>query len=133
MLIHEYLDNLRYHFTGYAIIPVPLHVNRQRKRGFNQSLLLANIISKRTGLPLIEGELQKLKSTVPQAETKNRQERTHNLTHCFSVTHPELIAGKKILLVDDVCTSGATLIEAARTLKHAGAREIIGFVMAKTD
>jgi ComF family protein len=132
-LADRYLKNLDHDFTGYAVIPIPLHRTRERRRGFNQSLLIAHIVADRLGLPLIENGLQKTKATTPQASTKGRRERTKNLKDCFTVAQPEIIRDRKILLVDDVCTSGTTLIEAAKTLKQFGSKQILGFVIAKTD
>ncbi|MDO8601536.1 MAG: phosphoribosyltransferase family protein [bacterium] len=132
VLIDRYLGNLSFDFTNYHVIPIPLHVERERKRGFNQSMLIAEIIAERLHLPLLKNELIKTKSTPPQAKTENLKERVKNLSGCFTVLQPKDVAGKKILLVDDVCTSGTTLIEAAQTLKQAKARNIIGFVIAKT-
>lgn len=131
-LIRRYFNHLAYDFSSYTVIPVPLHAKRERKRGFNQSLLIAEIVSQMLNLPLLSGELIKTKQTLIQAQTKNRKERIGNLVDCFQVQNPELLRNKPILLVDDVCTSGATLSEAARELKKAGARNIIGFVIAHT-
>lgn len=132
-LTARYLANLGHHFEGYAIVPVPLHRSRQRHRGFNQSLLIARIVAQLLKLPLIEDALQKTKATPPQASIRGRLRRADNLEGCFAVIRPDVIAGQKIILVDDVCTSGTTLIEAAETLKRCGARQILGFVIARTD
>jgi len=132
LFIERYLGALHNDFRGYEIVAIPLHKQRERERGFNQSLLIAQELAKQLTLPSITNGLIKIKKTLPQAKTKNREQRTHNLADCFAVPDPTVINGKKILLIDDVCTSGATLIEAANTLKKAGARNIVGFVMAKT-
>lgn len=132
-LISRYLSRLNHNFSGYRVIPVPLHKKRERQRGFNQSHLIAEIVSRKLNLPLMDTVLYKEKATLAQAQTKNRKERTQNLADCFTVQTPEAIQSQPILLVDDVCTSGATLTETAKTLKQAGARNIIGFVIAQTN
>lgn len=132
ILINRYLEDLVFDFSEYIIIPIPLHPKRERERGFNQSLLIAEQLASQLSIPLVSGLLVKTKKTKAQAETKNVAERKDNLVGCFTVTRPDEIQDKKVLLVDDVCTSGATLTEAAETLKRAGAHNIIGFVIAKT-
>jgi competence protein ComFC len=132
VILDRYLAKLDVDFSNYSIIPLPLHPRRERERGFNQSLLLAQHVSARLQLPLLTNVLCKTRSTKAQAETKSHEERLTNLAGCFMVPSGVNLIDKKILLVDDVCTSGATLTEAAQTLKAAGAKSIIGFVVAKT-
>lgn len=131
-LMDRYLRKLQFEFTDYHIIPIPLHPKRERERGFNQSLILAEHLAKSLQIPLLKTAFTKIKPTIAQAKTQNLHERKNNLLGCFAVSDVQAIQNKKILLVDDVCTSGATLIEAAHTLKRAGAKNIIGFVMART-
>lgn len=131
--MNRYLAQLAFNFDDYLILPIPLHSKRQRERGFNQSELIASTLATQLHLPMLTDTLEKIKQTKPQAETKNIQERRANLAGCFRVTKPELVLRKNIILVDDVCTSGATLIEATNVLKQAGGRNIIGFVIAQTD
>lgn len=113
------------------ILPVPLHRTSRRRRGFNQSELIAHEICLRFETPLCSNILIKHKRT---AEQKNlsRNERLVNLSGAFSVTRPELIRGKCILLVDDVCTTGSTLSEIARLLKENGAAEVHCAACCKT-
>jgi ComF family protein len=132
-LIRRYLHTLQYDFSTYVVVPIPLHKKRERERGFNQSLLIAEIVAAELHLPLLREALLKTRSTKPQAKTVDRTERKSNLIGCFEILDQKAITGQNILLVDDVCTSGSTLIEAAQTLKASGAREIIGFVIARTD
>ncbi len=131
-LMSRYLAELTFDWSGYAVVPIPLHPRRERERGFNQTQLLAEHFAEQLHLPLLAGALTKIKFTRPQAETKSLQERRSNLRGSFHVPQPVEVANKKIVLIDDVSTSGTTLIEAAITLKKAGAKNIIGFVMAKT-
>jgi ComF family protein len=125
---------------SYTIIPIPLARRRNLERGRNQSAEIAARLVKKlgaqlapeTGPPLgAPGVLVKTKDTKPQAETRDLQERLENLSGCFAVENPAAIAGKKILLIDDVTTSGSTFIEASKVLRAAGARKIIAIAAAK--
>lgn len=131
-LLIKQLPAISYRLEGYIVIPVPLHPSRERRRGFNQSILIARLISEKLNLPLVTDELLKARQTLPQAKTKNIKERRQNLAGSFTLAGKRNLYRQKILLVDDVCTSGTTLIEAANTLKRAGAQEIIGFTLAQT-
>lgn len=90
-----------------VIIPVPLHKKRLRKRGYNQSEYIAKGLSDELNIPVVNGVLLKKHFTETQT-FKSREERWQNTMDSFEVKHPELIAGKNILLVDDVITTGAT-------------------------
>jgi ComF family protein len=111
------------------LIPVPLHKSRYRERGFNQSEIVAEEISKIAGLPLLKNVLLRKKNTKDQTNL-SFQEREENVKGAFVVTQPEIINGKRIVLVDDVITTGATLSECARTLRQAGAEKILGMTIA---
>ena len=111
------------------LIPVPLHNSRYRERGFNQSDILAEGISKVIGLSVLKSVLKRKKNTKDQTRL-SPQEREKNVRGAFVVTEPERINGKKIILVDDVITTGATLSECARMLKQAGAEKILGMTIA---
>jgi ComF family protein len=89
-----------------VVIPVPLHRARQRERGFNQSEVLAEGISRATGLPLARDILKRKRNTKDQTYL-NVQQRTENVKGAFVVTQPERISDKKVILVDDVMTTGA--------------------------
>lgn len=104
----------------HAIIPVPLHRTRERERGFNQSRLLAEEISRATGVELMNGVL--LRHLFTKTQTRmGRRARAKNIAGAFKVAQVGCIRGKTILLVDDVHTTGATLNECARVLKEGGA------------
>lgn len=113
-----------------GIIPVPLHPQRLREREYNQSLLLANRLSRHTGIPLVLGCLVRIRSTVPQTSL-SRKERLTNLHRAFSIAKPAHIQGKRILLVDDVFTTGTTLHECAKTLRRAGCGPVFGLTLAR--
>lgn len=113
------------------LIPVPLHASRLRQRGFNQSELLANCIAKH--LCLNAGSfLVRIKNTSPQSEIHDYDKRDANVKDSFILkpAHANRIRGKKVLLVDDVVTSGATLKECAKVLKSEGASEINAITVA---
>lgn len=111
------------------IVPVPLHYRRQWLRGYNQSELLARMLGKRLAIPC-RTPLRRVRPTRRQA-TLPRAERLKNLSGAFRVKPPDAIAGKRILLIDDVLTTGATLHAAARALLDAGAAEVNVFVVAR--
>jgi ComF family protein len=105
------------------IIPVPLHKNRQRKRGYNQSELIAHGLSEELNIPVLTNVLHKKHFTETQT-FKSREERWQNTFESFEVNHVESIAGKKILLVDDVITTGATTEACIYQLSKAGCAEV---------
>ena len=113
---------------GAVLVPIPLHHSRKRSRGFNQSELLVLYLSDRLKLQKETKILWKIRKTKPQTEL-SAQDRRSNLTDVFTVTDVNLVK-KTILLLDDVKTTGATLEEAAKTLKKAGARQVWAITIA---
>lgn len=115
-----------------CVVPVPLHPHKERARGFNQALLVAQVFAKEIGVPIITNALTKTIDTMPQARIASRDERLKNLTGAFSAHAKELqhYSNTAIILVDDVATTGTTLFEASRALEQAGVETIIGFVVA---
>ncbi|MGZ3512977.1 MAG: ComF family protein [Thermodesulfobacteriota bacterium] len=105
------------------LIPVPLHPQRLRERGFNQALLLVKEISFRTGIPYGKTVLQKKRPTIPQV-TLSGMERERGLRGAFHVTGGEGLLGKSVLLVDDVYTTGATVNECSKVLRRGGAKRV---------
>jgi ComF family protein len=114
----------------FLLIPVPLHKSRLRWRGYNQAEEIAKELSKSLDLQIENNCLIRRKSTTPQTELTGL-ERKENIKGIFVLQNPERIKGRKIFLVDDVYTTGATLEECARVLKDAGAREVWGLVVAR--
>lgn len=112
------------------VVPVPLHRRRLRSRGFNQAGILAREVAVRFGLPL---ELMTLRRVVPTAPQVNlgREARLTNVRGAFAVGRPERVAGQRILLVDDVYTTGGTLTECAETLLTAGADAVALLTLAR--
>ncbi len=113
------------------IIPVPLHPARLREREFNQSLLLADQIATHTVLPISFTNLVRTAPSEPQS-TLSRKERMKNLRRAFAVRQPEKITQKRILLIDDVLTTGTTVNECAKVLRKAGAGVVFVLTLART-
>ena len=111
------------------IIPVPLHPEREQTRGYNQSALLAYHLSHMVRRPYDESVLQRIRQTQPQARL-NATERKTNVLGAFEFNRGD-IAHKHILLIDDVCTTGATLEAAATSLLHAGAKRVSAYCLAR--
>lgn len=108
---------------------VPLHKSRLREREFNQSILLANKISKEFGIP-VRHTLEKVIKTRYQNEL-TKSERLVNLKNAFGISGKDAINGKRILLIDDVMTTGATLSECANTLLSGGAGRVTALTLAR--
>ncbi|MEC4888602.1 MAG: ComF family protein [Nitrospira sp.] len=113
------------------IMPVPLHPSRLREREFNQSLLLADRVARHLQRPLSFTNLIRTMPSDPQS-TLSRKERLNNLRRAFAVRHPEPIAQQRVLLIDDVFTTGTTVNECAKVLRQAGAGEILVLTLART-
>ncbi|TAN60371.1 ComF family protein [bacterium] len=103
-----------------VVVPVPLHIERLKARGFNQSLMLAKILAKRLGVKTDCSNLKRTRPTLPQIGLKH-EERAENVAGAFKVINSLAFKNKNILLIDDVLTTGATIRECAKTLKKAGA------------
>ena len=128
-LLGDYLDAAN-PIPCEVLVPVPLHGKRLRERGYNQSALLAAELSKLTGLPVNERFLIRRRYNVPQAKTRNVEERRQNVIGIFTCQGNEL-RDKKVLLIDDVTTSGATLNSGAAALKSAGVVSVWGLTLAR--
>ena len=115
-----------------ALVPVPLHWRRQWARRFNQSAALAGVISGLTGVPVVHGGLKRVRAT-PQQVGMSKSERAENVQGAFRVAteHESDIAGRRLILIDDVLTSGATVDACARALFRAGAGHVDVLVFAR--
>jgi ComF family protein len=113
-----------------AIIPVPLHRERLMQREFNQATMFAKGLARHLHTPVVERWLVRVRSTRPQVELSG-SERRQNVRRAFMVTPAAALEGKRVLVVDDVFTTGATLGEIARTLKVAGAMQVDVFALAR--
>jgi ComF family protein len=112
------------------ILPVPLHPARLRQRGFNQSLLLARYFSRKHSIRLDFTALQRSRPTPPQTQLSGSQRQT-NVRGAFQVRRPEVVSEKRILLIDDVFTTGATVRECAKVLLGAGAKQVDVLTLAR--
>lgn len=115
-----------------VVVPVPLHPRRLEERGYNQAVLLASPIARRLDVPLLFRALLRTRDTTQQA-TLDRSHRLTNLTSAFRVHDAPNIQGKRILLLDDVRTTGATLEACAKMLIEKGARDVVELVLARRD
>lgn len=131
-LMISYLDKIKgkIDLKDIVIIPVPLHKRKFNQRGYNQSELIASEISGYLNIGIINDCLLKIKSTKDQAKLEENK-RFGNLKGVFLCAKPWLATGKKILLLDDVYTTGETMKECAKVLKEAGAKEVIGLAIAR--
>lgn len=154
-LIIAHLINLNKQstFQDYILIPIPLHKKKLKQRGFNQASEIAKELSKKLNpvrdktskasdgcrqqpisngvkISIFDDALIKIKQTLAQVELKKEQ-RQKNIKGVFFCQKPKIVQGRKILLVDDLFTTGSTMEEAARVLKEAGAKEVWGIAIAR--
>jgi ComF family protein len=115
-----------------AVVPVPLHPVRLAERGFNQAEVLAAPCARAWARPLVTGTLVRTRPTRPQTEL-DAAERGANVAGAFSVRRPAALAGLRVLLIDDVLTTGATARAAAHALREAGATAVGVLVVARVE
>ncbi len=130
-LMCEYLKarGLTDFFSDAKIVPLPLHPTRRRERGYNQSELLAEKIGRGFGLEIRSEALVRVRYSEPQMSLP-RPQRLENVRDAYRIVRPELVKGQKILLIDDVATTGATINECARQLKSSGAAQVWAYAFA---
>lgn len=124
--LQKYVDNFDY------IIPVPLHKNKLKQRGYNQSELIASEFAKLTNIKLKNNLVTKIKET-PSQTNFTKAERYENLKDAFSVVDKTKIKGKNILIIDDVLTTGATTESLTSILKKAKANKVCVLAVARAD
>lgn len=131
--LHEKLKQLQLADENWnhidALIAVPLHPNRLKKRGYNQSELLCRELSNLSHLPVLTNILLRIKDTRTQTAL-TRQERLRNLQDAFAVKNPKKLKNKSVLLIDDVHTTGATANQCSKLLITAGVAEVFVMTMA---
>lgn len=113
-----------------AVVPVPLHPWRLRERGYNQSALLAREAGKLLSVPVVEGSLVRQSNGRAQVKAADAAERRRNVEGAFRC-RDERLAGKHVVILDDVCTTGATLDSCAVALRGAGVASVWGLTLAR--
>lgn len=131
LLARHAVNDLVASHAPHLIVPVPLHCTRLRQRSFNQAVLIGRVLSRQLGLPLLPDALARTRQTEPQIEL-SAAERRLNVKGAFAVGRPACVTGKRILLFDDVMTTGSTMDECAKELKKAGADAVIAATIART-
>ena len=129
-LLEKYFFDCGKEYADFTVSPIPLHFSKMKERGFDQAFLLARQVAGVLHAPLESALLRRVTATSAQA-TKTKTERAQNIKGAFEVNRPEQVAGKNILLVDDVFTTGATANEAAKILKKAGAGKVYIFTFGR--
>jgi len=114
-----------------VLAPVPLHPSRLREREFNQALLLCDYVGAASGFPVIPDALERIRVTPPQIGLSHEYRR-RNVRKAFAPKRPERFEGRRVILIDDVLTTGATVNECARILKRAGAESVFVLTVART-
>jgi ComF family protein len=117
-------------FSPNLVVPVPLHPERQRERGFNQAELLARVVARGLGLPMDEKAIARQKPRPPKLRL-SRHERWAVVRGAYAATPGRGIDNCRVLLVDDVFTTGATLDACSRALRSAGAAEVAALTVAR--
>lgn len=127
ILLHERLASLAWRVD--ALIGVPLHAAREKERGYNQAHLLAVALGAHSHLPVWHDAVQRVRATQPQVEQASAAERRANVADAFFAS--ERVAGAQIVLIDDVCTTGATMEACSVALKQRGAQAVWGLALAR--
>ncbi len=121
ILVHNFPDDLS---DPDLVVPVPLYLGRLKSREYNQSVILGKALAKYLGVSFDQFLLRRVRDTKPQFEVGGERERLSNVRGAFVVVQPDKIVRRRVLLIDDVFTTGATVSECARVLKKSGAKKI---------
>ena len=138
LCMHDTLLSIQFDATLFAnstppiLVPIPMSTQRKRQRGFNQAYTLARLLYKHDPQTYkdVANVIQYKKSHKPQTSVSHREERIANVRNSMFVPHAKKIQGENIILIDDVTTTGATLKEARRALKDAGAKSVRAITIA---
>lgn len=120
----------RFFYFYDIIIPVPMDKNKKQIRGYNQTELITDIITKNANIRNGKNLIKKIKETKTQS-TLNSKDRIYNVKDAFKILGKEEIKNKRVILFDDICTTGSTANEISRLLKENGAKEVLVLVIAK--
>jgi len=131
-MIADAVERQPFRETPGVVVPIPLHRRRRRRRGFNQAELLARMVSRRLAVPLETRTLRRVRDT-PSQIGQGKAARRRNVRGAFRCRSGRRLAGVRVLLVDEVLTTGATLAEAARALRRAGALGVTAAVLARVE
>lgn len=121
-----------YHLESDLLVPVPLYAGREAQRGYNQSTLVAQALARQIGVPVAEGILRRVRNTRSQTKL-NRQERQRNVKDAFAYNLYTKLDGRRVTLIDDVATTGATLQACAMVLLSNGAHSVNAFTLARAS
>ncbi len=130
IITHFHLLNKTFAHKEFILVPIPLYKSKMKQRGFNQAEEIGKILSRSLKIPLITDALIKTRQSSTQANL-SKEQREENVKGVFLVKNKQKIKDKKVLLVDDIYTTGATMEEAAKVLKKAKAKEVLGVVIAR--
>jgi ComF family protein len=117
--------------SANLIIPVPLHAERERERGFNQAAWLARALARLNRLPIDEHSVVRRVHTERHRAGMDSRARRDSVVKAFKLRHPKFVSGQRVLLVDDVFTTGATVSVCAGVLKEAGAEKVFVLTLAR--
>jgi ComF family protein len=117
--------------SATRVVPVPLHAERLRERGFNQAAVVAHTVARLARLPMDEWSLVRKVHTARHRAGMDARARRESVEAAFEVSRPRLVEGERILLVDDVFTTGATVSACAKALKDAGALDVFVLTIAR--
>lgn len=127
-------SKLGFDFTGFTVVPIPISKAREKDRGFNQAEFIAKAVAKEFGLATDFSSLIRIRDTNKQFGL-HKDERGQNITGAFAVAKDafaqKVVRSSKFLLVDDICTTGSTLISASSALYQAGARDVRCFTLSR--
>lgn len=113
-----------------VLVPVPLHPRKYREREFNQAKILAQALSAKVGVKIVSTELRRIRDTATQT-TLDAKARFSNMRDSFAISEPIMFSDQRVVLVDDVFTTGATMNSCAKVLRDAGAKEVIALAVAR--
>jgi ComF family protein len=114
-----------------VVMPVPLHPNREKSRGFNQAAIIGRALAREVGLAFDEKTLVRTTHSEKHRAGMDASGRRESVANAFAVSYSRLVAGEKVLLVDDVFTTGATVSACAAALREAGASEVLVLTIAR--
>ncbi|MDP1689249.1 MAG: ComF family protein [bacterium] len=133
-LVATFIEQTKFDFSNYIIVPIPLSSRRLRERGYNQAELITKeflMYFPDYSQNLQNNIIKRIVNSDPQTSMGSRELRKDNIIGAFSVMNSSAIQGKRILLIDDVYTTGATSQEVAKVLKESGARRVIILTVAR--